>query len=292
MKNIPFVPLPLERALRIARPFIGVSQRVIKLFPDLKTKLAQANIKINAREYLSLALFSGFFWFLITFCLLFPLNILKILPSILVTLFVPVSMFALAFLYIILYPSLIVTRRVRQLDKNLLFALKHLLIQVKSGVTLFDGMVSVSRGDYGLVSKEFGKCTKNISTGTPEVDAINDMAIKNPSLYFRRILWQLANSMKAGADIGDSLNALVENLSNEQRVEIRRYGSQLNPLALMYMMFTVIIPSLGITFLFIVSSFAGLSIPVDMFYILLFVLIVFQVLFIGLIKSRRPAFEV
>ena len=166
-----------------------------------------------------------------------------------------------------------------------------MLIQVKSGVPLFEGMVSLSRGDYGAVSEEFAKCTKEIGTGTSEVEAINNMAMRNPSLHFRRILWQLANAMRAGSDVGNALTVLVENLSSEQRTEIRKYGSQLNPLALMYMMFTVIMPSLGITFLFIMSSFSGLEIPKVIFYIILFSISIFQFMFLGLIKSRRPAIE-
>jgi len=290
--RIPFVPMPMEKALEVAKPFIGVGDKLVRIFPGLSIKLSQANIHIKDRDYLSVAVFCSIFWFSIVFSIFLLFFLLNILPSLLIGFLAAGAISFLSFTYVILYPTLTVTKRVRAVERNLLFALRHLLIQIKSGVPLFDAMVSVSKGDYGLVAEEFVRCTKNISTGTPEIDAMNDMALKNPSLHFRRILWQLANAMKAGADIGSALNALVNNLSNEQRVEIRRYGSQLNPLALMYMMLTVVIPSLGITFMFIISSFSGLSIPQEMFYLILFFLAVFQFMFLGLIKSRRPAFEI
>jgi len=289
--RIPFVPFPSEKAIKMSKIFIGLAEKLIKFFPGLKIKLLQAEIKIKDREYLSIAIFTAMFWFLFLFGIFLPLGILQLL-SLSIGLLLSLTISVLSFVYVILYPGLLISKRKRGVEKNLLFSLRHLLIQVRSGVPLFDGMVSVSKGDYGLVSKEFEECVKNISTGKPEIEAINEMALKNPSLHFRRILWQLANAMKAGADIGDALNALVENLSNEQRVEIRRYGSQLNPLALMYMMFTVVIPSLGISFLFIISSFSGLTIPVEFFYLILFVLALFQFMFIGLIKSRRPGVEI
>jgi len=289
--RIPFVPFPPEKAIKMSKPVIGLAEKLIKFFPGLNVKLLQAEIKIKDREYLSIAIFTAMFWFLFLFGIFLPLGILQLL-SLSIGLLLSLTISVLSFLYVVLYPGLLISKRKRGVEKNLLFALRHLLIQVRSGVPLFDGMVSVSKGDYGLVSKEFEESVKNISTGTPEIEAINEMALKNPSLHFRRILWQLANSMKAGADIGDSLSALVENLSNEQRVEIRSYGSQLNPLALMYMMFTVVIPSLGITFLFIISSFSGLTIPIEFFYLILFVLALFQFMFIGLIKSRRPGVEI
>lgn len=291
MRRIPFVPLPLEKAVKISRPFIGLSDRIMRFSPGLNASLVQSGIGLRDREYLSVAVSSALFWFVLVNVLFLPVVLLKGLSMIKIGISASVIISFLSFYYVTLYPKLIVVKKSRRIEKNLLFALRHLLIQVKSGVPLFEGMVSVSKGDYGAVSEEFSKCTKDIATGTPEVDAVNEMALKNPNLHFRRILWQLANAMRAGSDIGNALTVLVENLSNEQRIAIRSYGSQLNPLALMYMMFTVIMPSLGITFLFIVSTFSGVEIPKVIFYIILFSISVFQFMFLGLIKSRRPAIE-
>lgn len=290
--RIPFVPLPMKRALKVAKPFIRMSDKLARMFPGLGIKLSQADIHIKERDFISVAIFTSIFWFSMIFTIFLLLFVLNLLPSLIIAIFASGAISLLSFLYVVLYPTLIVKKRVRAIEKNLLFSLRHLLIQIKSGVHLFEAMASVSKGDYGLVSEEFGRCTRNISTGTPEIEAINNMALKNPSLNFRRTLWQLANAMKAGADVGAALNALVNNLSNEQRVDIRKYGSQLNPLALMYMMMTVVIPSLGITFLFIISSFAGFSIPEEIFYLILLSMAMFQFMFLGLIKSRRPAFEI
>jgi pilus assembly protein TadC len=115
------------------------------------------------------------------------------------------------------------------------------------------------------------------------------LARQNPSLYFRRIMWQMVNALKSGADIGDTIKQIVDTLSEEQRIAIKKYGAQLNPLALMYMIFAVIFPTLGITFLLVVSSFIGIGIDIQ--YVLLGILgflLMFQFMIIGLIKSRRP----
>ena len=80
-------------------------------------------------------------------------------------------------------------------------------------------------------------------------------------------------------------------MTNEQKVLIRKYGSQLNPLAMMYMMIDVIIPSLGITFLIIFSSFSGIPVSETMFWLILVSVAFFQFSFIGIIKSRRPSVE-
>ncbi|MEM7825097.1 MAG: type II secretion system F family protein [Candidatus Aenigmatarchaeota archaeon] len=292
MRRIPFVPLPLEKAVKVSKLFIGLADKLIKFFPKLNNILMQASIELRDKEYISVAIFTAVFWFFLGILIFTPLALFIKMSFLKIGIFISATFFILSFLYVILYPNLIVTKKNKLIERNLLFALRHLLIQVKSGVTLFEAMVSISKGNYGMVSEEFAKCTKSIATGTPEVDAINEMAVKNPNLHFRRVLWQLANSMRAGADIGNALTAIVQNLSEDQNTAIRKYGSQLNPLALLYMMFSIIIPSLGITFLFIITSFVGFPITKTVFYIILFMLTVLQFMFVGLIKSRRPAIEV
>jgi flagellar protein FlaJ len=180
----------------------------------------------------------------------------------------------------------------RDIEKNLLFAIRHMFIQVRSGVSLFDSLVSVSKANYGLISEEFGKCTKEIATGKEETVALEELTLRTPNISLKRIIWQIINSLRAGGDIGNTLDVMAQNLSEEQKVNIRKYGSQLSPMALMYLMFTVILPTLGITFLIIFSTFSGVQVPETVFYLILIILTVFQFMFIGLVKSRRPSVEV
>ena len=293
MTSIYFLPIPLEQAKKVSKVFYPLGRKLSKLFPTLNAQLDRCEIKADAGEYLSIACFVGLFWFFLTFSLL--LIISKTLSA---TLSLSTHL-ALSFLvsfvvmfYFIMYPNVLVAKKVREIEKNLLFALRHLQIQIKSGVTLFDSLVSVANADYGLVSEEFKKAIKKISTGTPEIESLEELAVKNPSLYFRRAIWQITNSIRAGSDLGDTLSAMVSSLSNEQRIAIRKYGSQLNPLAMMYMMTAVIIPNLAITFLLILSSFTGFGITEQIFWLILFGIAIFQFSFIGIIKNRRPAMEV
>jgi flagellar protein FlaJ len=193
------------------------------------------------------------------------------------------------FFYVVFYPRLYVNRKVNQIEKNLPYALHHLLIEVRSGVPLFNALVSISQSKYGVLSEEMKKAVDDISTGKSEIAALEMLARRNPSLYFRRILWQIVNSLKSGADIGNTIKQIVDTLSEEQRIAIKKYGSQLNPMTLMYMIFAVIFPTLGITFLLILSSFVGIGVDLNLVLIgILLFLLLFQFMIIGLIKSKRP----
>ncbi|MCS7135036.1 MAG: type II secretion system F family protein [Candidatus Aenigmarchaeota archaeon] len=293
MKRIPLLPVNLQQAKRLAKPFYPLSRRIYKLFPTLGVQLERCELNVDASEYISISILVFIFWFILTFSSLFILqNIYALRLSINIHLAFSFLIGFFAMINTIAYPNVLVGKRVREIEKNLLFALRHLQIQIKAGVTLFDSLVSVANADYGLVSEEFRKAIKKISTGTPEIESLEELAVKNPSLYFRRVIWQIANSMRSGSDLGETLSSLVESLSNEQRIAIRKYGSQLNPLAMMYMMTAIIIPNLGVTFLLILSSLTGFGITEQIFWLILFFIALFQFFFIGIVKSRRPAMEI
>ena len=69
---------------------------------------------------------------------------------------------------------------------------------------------------------------------------------------------------------------------------IHRYGQELSPWAMLYMMFAVVVPSLGVTMIIVISSFLGIEIPTIIFPAVLAFLIGFQLFFMSFISSRRP----
>lgn len=295
-KKVPIVPFPLNKALNYSRDLglVGLGSRISKLFPQLSLYLFQSESHLDNEEYTTVALFTGLFWFTITFAIIAVLSLLTKVQVNFLFIVAPASIAigSITFFYVMFYPKVLVNRRIRELEKHLLFALRHLLIQAKSGIPLFDAMASVARANYGLVSNEFNEVVRRISTGVRDVEALEEAGLKNPSLYFRRALWQISNAIRAGADIANTLENILINLSNEQRILVRKYGSQLNPLAFLYMMFGLIIPSLGIALMITLSSFTGFPIKKYFFWIILAGLILFKFNFLGIVKSRRPSVEV
>jgi len=291
-KFIPFVPFKLDVALKFSRSFLWLGSKLSALNPYLPQKLAEAEIPLKDREYLSIAIFSSIYWFTVLF------SILTFLPALVgknfISISLPISLLValIAFFYINFYPNLVALRKSKDIERNLLFVVRHLYVQVRSGVSLFDAMVAVSKEDYGIISKEFERAVKEISTGKEQTAVLEEMALRVSHTGFKRILWQIVNSLKSGADISKVLSVIANELSQEQRVKIRKYGSQLSPYALMYLMLTVILPTLGISFLIILSSFSGVQIPEAFFFLIWGVVVLFQIMFIGMIKSSRPSVEV
>jgi flagellar protein FlaJ len=291
-KRIPLLPFPLAKAMRISRRFRGIGETLSHLFPSLDFHLEQSGFDFDSREWMALAFFTSIFYFSV---LTGPLALLTLAARIDpfralgISFLVGLIIGGIAMIYLAMYPKLSVTKKTNQIETFLPYGLHHLLIEVRSGVPLYNSLVSIAQSNYGMLSHEFKRAVNEINTGKSEIAALEMLARDNPSLYFRRVLWQMVNALKSGADIGQTMKQIVDNLSEEQRIAIKKYGAQLNPLALMYMIFCVIFPTLGITFLLVISSFIGIGFDLEYMLIgILVFLVMFQFMLIGLIKSRRP----
>ena len=289
--KIPYSLLAPKQLKTAAHTFLGIGESLNRFFPFLERNLRQAKFSIAAKEYLAMCfvatalffLFScGFISIILFLALIDHWLLLAIAASLLLSSFV--------FFQQMYYPKLFVNRRIRDIERNILAALQNILIQINSGIPLFDTMVNIAKGGYGEVSNEFSQAVREINTGKSQTETLEDMAATNPSLLFRRGIWQLVNGMKSGANLSSVLEEIINLLSEEQLLQIQKYGSQLNPLAMFYMLVVVIGPSLGMTFLVILSSFIALSDAVTkiVFWGLYGMVFFFQIMFIGVIKSRRP----
>lgn len=255
---------------------------------------------MKPESYINICFFSSFFFltiFLAVSTAIFLIGFLGFFQAFLPDLFtvqtflinIGISAFLtiVIFIYSINYPKLLAIKRVRELEKSLLTALRHVLIKIRSGVSLFNALASLSEG-YGELSKEIEIAISKTNAGVPLTQALDETAAKNPSMHFRRALWQISNTLKVGADINNTLSSIVASFSESQVIKATKYGRELNMLSMLYMILTVIFPTLGVTFLVILSSFVGIFIDWFILLIILLMSIVIQLFFLSMIRSRKP----
>lgn len=287
-KSIPIVPFPTKKALCAAKKLRFIGEKLVNAVPHLKKSLYQAEMDTDPVLYVSLAVLTGLFYSIFMGGLIAVISLVATGTVGFLAPLLAIVFFFVPFWYVNFYPALLAKRRVQDLEKNLLFALRHLLIEIRAGVPLFDAMVGVSSG-YGNVSKEFRKIVNDINSGRDQEDVLNDAAKRSPSLHFRRALWQVVNALQGGSDVSKALEAITDNFSEQQINKINRYGEELNPWTMFYMIVAVIIPSIGITFLIILTSMTGMAIPDLIFPLVIFGLAMFQFFFMGFVKSKRPS---
>lgn len=267
--------------------FFNLADKISKVIP-LQDKLEKADIKFNEREYFSIILFNSFFWFIILFSLLtFIFSIAKSFNFLLIF-FLSFFISGFSFLMNILYPQLLISRKVRDVEKNLPYVLRQMLIEIRGGISLFESLKSVASKDYGVLSKELEKTIRKISAGYSETEALEELALKIPSQKLRKVIWQIVNAIRSGTELSEILKSIVNEITNEQRIAIKEYASSLNPIALSFLMVGIIFPTMGTILIIILSSFLGISLPNEIFYLILFIIALVQFNFVGIVKSKRP----
>jgi len=184
-------------------------------------------------------------------------------------------------------PKIKTNKRTRKLEKDLPYALRDMLIEIKSGIPLYSAMRTVTNG-YGEASEEFELIVKDVDGGKSMVKAIEHSIVRNPSEQYRRAMWQINNSIKSGTDVSITLESVVDSIIKDQKLRIKKYGKELNPYILVYLLIAVVGPSLGITGLIVISSFTGTSVTTNVYVGVLFGLTIMQIIFLNLIKSKRP----
>jgi flagellar protein FlaJ len=189
------------------------------------------------------------------------------------------------------FPSRHAKTASKNIERDILSAARDMIISLRSGMPLFNAIVSISTG-YGDASKEFAKVIERVQLGLPLEDAIDQTATETKSASFKRLMLQASTSIKAGADVIDALSSVIDQLSQERIIELRRYGQKLNAIAMFYMLFGIILPSMGIAVLVILTTFISIFTVTDSVLAFVVVGIVFlQLVFLELIVGSRPAYS-
>ncbi len=292
--KIPVLFFNQDRALFFGRKFRALGAVVLKGSPDIKTRLVEAAMDIDPLDYVSTGIFTAIILAIMMSSmagLLFVAAIVRGVlnpPLTLILLFMAVGLPSIFLLYFINYPQLQITKRKRQADEKLVFAIRELVIKVGSGVPIFNSLLDISNGDYGLLSEEFRLTVEEIQAGANQETALRNLSKRMPSQSFRRAIDILINAMRAGSDLSGTLALINDMLVKKQQADMAAYASELTPLSLAYMLISVVLPSLGMSVFLVLGSVAKFNVLIVVYLIPMF-LIIFQIFFMGLVRSRRPA---
>ncbi len=180
-----------------------------------------------------------------------------------------------------------ILKRKKELDKDVLFAGKYLLVKLNSGQPLINSLIDASKS-YGVGKTYFEEIVKEIQLGKSIEEALDEATEYSPSEKFKKILFQINNALKIGIDVTEFLDATLNEIAEAQLIEINRYGKKLNSVTLFYMLLAVVLPSIGLTIAIVIASLANINVDMTGFMIILFFLMLLQLLFLVTYKSIRP----
>jgi pilus assembly protein TadC len=273
----------------LVNPLKPIAGGTVMLFPDLNWTLKKAGIRVDAIVFLSVAIFVALMAFTIsTVTIAIPL-ILKGSMEFATGLIVSGIIGVAAFIYVLLIPNLKISRTRRGVDKNLEYMLKDMQIQLTAGIPLFDIFVNVGSGGYGECSVVCNNVVQEVQGGKSIVNVLDEFGMLSASEYMRRVFWQIVNALKTGSNVGISLKMISNEIKEEKENRITAYSQELSLWSLIYMIAVIVLPSMGVTLILILSSFLGGAMITEMvFWVILLVEIFIQIIFISVIRSKRP----
>jgi len=197
--------------------------------------------------------------------------------------------FLMFFFFFLNSPKTTIRKRQRELDKEVIFAGRFLLVKLYAGTPLVNALIDASKS-YGVAQSYFKEMVDDINLGAPLEQAIDNAMKYSPSEKFTKILFQISNAIKIGVDVTKSLENTLDELTSEQMVEIQKYGKKLNSLALFYMLLAVVIPSLGVAMFVVIGSLIGFFRADNskaVFIAVVVFLVIIQFVFISIFKTAR-----
>ena len=264
-------------------------QRISKAFPTLRLKLKQAGMEDKPEDFIKKTFISAFYMttglVIAVFLVLAKFNVLRGFMF-----FAIPIIFVMMFLYMIKLPDLRISKKDKEVSREILFAGRFLIIELESGVPLYNAMINVSK-NFKVVGQYFKEMTDKVDLGTSMEDALNEAVEFVPSNDLRKVLWQIINSIRTGSNVSKSLYSVMDQITKDQMNEVNKYGKKLNPLAMFYMIVAVILPSLGVTMLIILSSFIKFELSLTILLALAGFLGFVQFMFIAMVKFSRPPIE-
>ncbi|HYD03585.1 MAG TPA: type II secretion system F family protein [Alphaproteobacteria bacterium] len=254
--------------------------------PELKEKLRSAGIRKKPAEFIDESLKNGFMMAMMI-TIMGTFIILKNGIPIIMTVFLFGISFGLFYTIMLKRLDVAISKREKEIDRDVLFAGRFLLVKLNSGKPLINALFEASES-YGVAGEYFKEIVEDIKIGTPLEDSLEKAYRTTPSKKFKKILFQINNALKIGVDVSQPLESILEEISHEQLIEIQRYGKKLSSIIMFYLLAAIVVPSLGITLFSIVASMMSLKIDMAAFLMILFFLMVIQLMFIGIIKGIRP----
>ncbi len=289
MFRIPLLFFPDKFVDGISNIFADTGKKIAGKNKKFQTYFLQANIPVKPEKYLAMCL-TGLVLDLIFLTVILGALFYIGKASLIYAPIISIVVSFFIFIQQVNYPRILVAKKVRNIEANLLPALRAMSVQLTAGVTFYNALKNIARSKYGVISEEFQKAMNSMESGTPTLEALEKVSQNNPSIFFRRTVWQIMTGMGAGADISNVLKEIVKSLNQEQVTEIQAYGGKLAPLSMFYMVIAIIFPALAITFILVLSTFVqALGENYKMILISVLGMVVFlQIIFLGMIKSGRP----
>ncbi len=265
---------------------MGLNDLLLKQNPHLKADLRKARMAITPEAFIAksvkVAIGAGVLVGILLFFFLDKMN-----KPIWIPFAAGFGSIFFIYWYLLKTPLLAQQKVAVDIDREVLFAGRFLLVKLNSGRPLVNALVEASKS-YGVSNKYFLEIVRDIELGTPLEEAIERAMENSPSKHWRKILFQIHNALRLGIDVTHSLEVVLEDISYDYLIQIQRYGKKLSSMTLFYLLVAVVFPSLGMTIFTVLIAFTGINLTGGLFAVVVIMLAFIQIIFMRIFTSVRP----
>ena len=293
ISRIPMMFFPMSMAKSLGPRFKGFGVKMLAFYPSVNYDLKNFGMDVEGEYYAVIAMLSALIWaIIIAFFaglllsmtqLPVAMKIASILLSILLT-------FTASMLFFFAYPSLLAKSTGAAINRELIFVVRDMMIQVSSGIPIFTVMENIGNANYRHTGPEFRRLVSKVKAGGSLIDELEAMAIRTQSEYLKKTAWQLVTAIRSGADLTATLKNIVKLLVDYQFAISRSFNAELNFIILIYMLVSAVLPTIGTTVLVIFSVFGLFGVTSGILLALVVVSFIGQIMIITYVHSKRPSF--
>lgn len=198
--------------------------------------------------------------------------------------------FYIMFKFFVKTPEVKIIRSRKNIDAEIISAIRFVILDLKANASIYDTLQNLAK-NFDEIGKYVNDIVVRVKLGSSLEASINEEVELVPSEEFRTLLWQLLSHLQTGADITASLETIVNEIAEKQRILFKKYGKKLNVLSLFYMIVAIILPTIGFTM--ITAALIFLNVHMDIWIIIAFWLVftVMQLMFLALSSGNRPVVE-
>jgi len=207
----------------------------------LERDLKAANISLYPDEYANFAVAMGVIFAIIITLLVVVLTGFSVGGLLMGVLAFILCAFLISF-FVINAPHLQLRSGSGDVDKQLPFALRHMSALLSAGISIFDALVSVSKTDYGHLTKELDKVVWDVKSGENLSDALDEASHRIGSHSFTRVTVHIRRALQMGGDVASIISQIADDLSFEMRMKVSDFVEKLNAFAIVYIIGGIVGP--------------------------------------------------
>ena len=292
--RIPLMFFSLAQVQSLGVRFHAIGVRIISFYPNVRYDLKNIGVDFPAEHYCSSAVLSALIWALLASVFLGVfLSVIPTIPmplKIALPLLVGFLAFLISTIFYLFYPKMMGKSIGTTIDRELIFAMRDMLIQISSGIPLFTVIENIGSSNYGFVSMEFKRVATNVKGGNPLLHELELMAIRTQSEYLKKISWQLVTAIRSGANLTSTLKSVVKVLVDYQFSISKSFNAELNFIILIFMLLSAVLPTIGTTVLVIFSVFGMFGINSEVLAAVVVISFFAQAGIVAYVYTKRPNF--